>query len=219
MQVLFRFLSGKSFLLDLNPDQTLGEAENKLKEFYDFSTGTITFVYKGQKYQKEDKLDKLNYTDGFIIVFLKSNPQAQNSHQNSCQTKVSTVDLCVLDDESEHPPRTPDAPMSKLKTIIEHNPPECIHHVMEAVNMKSQTLCAKIRNDPRPFLKVLGLDPGMPLPFVSQPPLIPGLAQGDIAAIRRLSELGFDEFTVAQVYLSCNKDEQLAANCLINMGC
>ncbi|KAH0785043.1 UV excision repair protein Rad23 [Histomonas meleagridis] len=212
MKVSFRLLSGKSFIFDMNPDQTLEEAEKMLKEVCDFSSGTISFVYKGQRYQKEDKLETLNYTDGFIIVFYKFNPQAQKLPEQPPQAKTDeTGDIKQeLEKEAEDP-------LVLLRSMILQNPTDSIQILLQTIAERNPKLCSKIRNNPKPFLKALGLNPDMSSMFKNEHPILNQLTQEDMDAIHRLEELGFDEITVIQVYLFCNKDEQLAANCLINM--
>jgi UV excision repair protein RAD23 len=44
------------------------------------------------------------------------------------------------------------------------------------------------------------------------------LTQEEMAAVRRLQELGFDQQQAAQAYLACDKNEGLAANFLLEGG-
>lgn len=44
------------------------------------------------------------------------------------------------------------------------------------------------------------------------------LTPQDEEAINRLTRIGYDRLTVIQVYMACDKDEEMTTNCLISMG-
>ena len=44
------------------------------------------------------------------------------------------------------------------------------------------------------------------------------MTEKDEESVQRLIELGFDKSLVTQVYFACNKDEQITANYLFDMG-
>merc|ERR1712060_83687 len=64
----------------------------------------------------------------------------------------------------------------------------------------------------------MGGMPGMPPGAGGGGPQVLRLSEEEMAAVNRLTEMGFDRTEAAQAYLACDKNEALAANLLMDGG-
>jgi UV excision repair protein RAD23 len=59
---------------------------------------------------------------------------------------------------------------------------------------------------------------GMPGMGGMEPPNVVRLTEEEMASVNRLVDLGFDQQQAAQAFLACDRNEQLAANFLLEGG-
>lgn len=123
---------------------------------------------------------------------------------------------------------TDDAQMGLLRTALQNNP-ELIQPLLEQLAASNPQIAALIQEDPERFLRTfLGGAGGEDLGFefedgegeegaggADEPGTVRiELTEQDENAINRLCELGFDRNLVIQVYMACDKNEEVAADIL-----
>lgn len=110
--------------------------------------------------------------------------------------------------------------LSVLRAAIQSNP-ELIQPMLEQIAASNPQAAELIQQDPEAFVRALmgseGDDLGYEIEGEDQDPegtVRVMLTEQDENAIRRLCELGFDRNLVIQVYMACDKNEEVAADIL-----
>lgn len=133
------------------------------------------------------------------------------------------------DDQSNDPAREmgEEAQLQLLRQAIQ-NDPELIQPLIEQISASNPQVAQIIQQDPEAFFRTfLGAEDGEDLGFEfedvegegneggNEPGTIRlELTEQDQSAISRLCELGFDRDLVIQVYMACDKNEEIAADIL-----
>lgn len=116
-----------------------------------------------------------------------------------------------------------DEQMHLLREALQSNP-ELIQPLLEQISASNPQIAQLIQQDPEGFLRtMLGAGGEEGFEFEDEGELGEGDAEGtvrialteqDESAINRLCELGFDRNLVIQVYMACDKNEEVAADIL-----
>lgn len=118
-----------------------------------------------------------------------------------------------------------DAQMALLRNALESNP-ELIQPLLEQLSASNPQIAALIQQDPEGFMRTFMGGAGDDLGFEveegegeaghgDEPGAVRiALTEQDENAINRLCELGFDRNMAVQVYLACDKNEEVAADIL-----
>ncbi|CUM63770.1 uncharacterized protein PRCAT00001354001 [Priceomyces carsonii] len=117
-----------------------------------------------------------------------------------------------------------DAQMGLLRTALQSNP-ELIQPLLEQLAASNPQVAALIQQDPEGFIRTFLGGSGEDLGFeIEGDEGAEGESEGgtvrialteqDESAINRLCELGFDRNLVIQVYMACEKNEEVAADIL-----
>lgn len=115
-----------------------------------------------------------------------------------------------------------DAQLGMLRTALQTNP-ELIQPLLEQLAASNPQVAALIQQDPEGFIRTF-LGGGDDMEFEegegdalggneADEPMV-SLTEQDESAIGRLCELGFDRNLVIQVYIACDKNEEVAADIL-----
>lgn len=115
-----------------------------------------------------------------------------------------------------------DAQMNALRAALQSNP-ELIQPLLEQLAASNPQIAALIQQDPEGFIRTFLGGSGDDLGFEIDDQEAEGAGEGtvqiqlteqDQSAINRLCELGFDRNLVIQVYMACDKNEEVAADIL-----
>lgn len=116
-----------------------------------------------------------------------------------------------------------DAQMNALREALQSNP-ELIQPLLEQLAASNPQVAALIQQDPEGFIRTFLGGSGEDLGFEIEDQEGEGvggegtvqiqLTEQDQSAINRLCELGFDRNLVIQVYMACDKNEEVAADIL-----
>ncbi|CAK7908909.1 UV excision repair protein Rad23p [[Candida] anglica] len=123
---------------------------------------------------------------------------------------------------------TDDAQMELLRAALQNNP-DLIQPLLEQLAASNPQIAALIQQDPERFIRSLlrtgGDESGFEIDYDGEGEggedegdesgtVRIELTQQDESAINRLCELGFDRNLVIQVYMACDKNEEVAADIL-----
>jgi UV excision repair protein RAD23 len=108
----------------------------------------------------------------------------------------------------------------QLRQLVQNNP-QVLPGLLQQLSQTNPQLMQIISQNPQAFLNMLRGDPAGGGGGGGEGGLPPGViqvTQEEKEAIDRLTSLGFDRQTVIEAYFACDKDEQLAANYLLEHG-
>lgn len=119
-----------------------------------------------------------------------------------------------------------DEQMNLLRASLQSNP-ELIQPILEQLALSNPRIATLIQQDPEAFIRTFlgagadelgyeieGDDGAEGADATGQQPIRIPLTEQDQNAIERLCELGFERDLVIQVYLACDKNEEVAADIL-----
>ena len=117
------------------------------------------------------------------------------------------VDLGFLRDNAQ---------FQQIRELVQQNP-QMIEPILQQVIASNPQLAHVISQNPQAFIRLLREGDG-DSDLASQGGIQIEITPEERAAIDRLIELGFDESVVIQVYLACDKNEEMTANYLFEHG-
>ncbi|OHT15909.1 Ubiquitin family protein [Tritrichomonas foetus] len=114
------------------------------------------------------------------------------------------------------------AEMLTIKNVLDSHPENFAEYIQMLDNSNPE-LVREIKKDPIMFLHRLGLDPSkfdvssVKKPASQYEEMMAQFNNEEKQAIHRLEENGFDTMTVIQVFIACDKNEELTNSCLASM--
>ena len=109
-----------------------------------------------------------------------------------------------------------------LKKLFHDHPENFVDYVHQ-LEQNGHEIAHVIKQDPVAFLYRIGLDPSkydvnaFKKPASKYEELMTQFNNEEKNAIHRMESIGFDTMTIIQVYLACDKNEELTNSCLISM--
>ncbi|CEM08008.1 unnamed protein product [Vitrella brassicaformis CCMP3155] len=98
---------------------------------------------------------------------------------------------------------------NQLRALVQSQP-ESLNQILQSISVQNPELMTLIQQHPEEFVRILQEPVGPQPPQVITVQLTPE----DDQAVQRLEALGFSRHAAAEAYISCDKNEELAANYL-----
>jgi UV excision repair protein RAD23 len=269
MQVTFRFISGKSISLEVDPEQTVGALKLTLPAALELSSGTIRLILRGADLADDSLVSSLSIAPSDFIVVLqsKANAPARPPPPASAPIAAPRRSLDTQTEPEQKPAETPsepsvqplptfDRPAPSLAFLQAADPPNMEELVANLLELgPAREACEEALRltdyDPDRAAEMIvsgridSLKPDLVQMFVqhlfshmdedfeedlNEPPevappvdqdadedsLLVEFTPEEREKIVELEGLGFDRSTVVQVFKACEKDENMAANCLLS---
>jgi hypothetical protein len=215
-------MDGRQEIVDLEAAITINEVKDVLRRRLKFEAGKIRFIYSGVELADSLTVENIHFRpDTFIVVhFTRSHavaappPAAPPPQTAPPQPQPAPPQFHV-------PARGTSGPYEELQQLLLSSPNN-LETVLRALSRSRPALANRVRADPAPFLRQIGLKvtraPDGSL--VIDPPEVvlreSDFSPEELEQIRLIMDLGFPFGVAAKAWREANGDTDLAAALLLS---
>jgi hypothetical protein len=234
--ITFRTLDGHQEILELDSATTIVDLRGIIRRRFKLGPGVIRLLYEGTELLDGSQVGGISYRTGtFIVVRFKPEGGAPGRPPPQSQP----LNAPPQSDQSRAPPPGPAAPLlsphDQLQQFVVARASN-LEALLRALARSQPALAAKVRADPAPFLRQIGVRlsrepdgavslaanappsaPAVAAPPAAAPPAADGaeFSPEDLDQICHLMELGFEFAQAADAWRACSGDADLAARLLL----
>lgn len=229
MKVSLKQLKGDTFDIDVDPESSVGDLKAKVAELKpDMAVEHQKLIYAGKVLVDATLMKDCGIKEGqFIVVMVsKVKPPA-----GSAAAAPAPAEAAPAPAPAEAPAPAADAApaaagggnrevfeqlrnhpqFAQMAAMVQQNP-QALAQLLPAIAQTNPGLVQAIMQDQEGFMQMLQEAGGGGGRTVIH------LSEEEQAAVKRLSDLGFDRGAAAEAYLACDKNEEVAANFLFENG-